>query len=484
MTIIKNVLRTLLKSLLKSNIKTQFVLVIPLLHLFTMSIKFRNENRVWRNLLSHMEQRIVFLRKCADNNLSNPVIDENCNQYRVWKDLCIIKYNLYEWLEYIYHTIPSIAILKVGKIICNLENSDENDWKKIFNFYKSWIKYTNFHTLNKVSISDEVSFTNIQILSSATWGGNLIYSTNAAGIFLKPHNFNGDPIEFRNEDTDFVKDLTFWNVNADLKLIIGITSDNSQLICWNLESGQIVGADAFDNRHHIFSMNKSFLFLITNHLEITAVKFIIDLEGVFDEVIVQDTIIVNLPRKFNSFGFEIIEISTNAEIVSIVRRRNKIFKVVQLKIIFNDPEDDESFYFSVFNIKRYSLPDVDENTPIKCHVALSKFLLLSFGSILFVHLIEEPNTNQRKKTSRWEYDRIITSIKMFIDVILLGFENGKLGIQRFKYVNNRKVVRINYIELQVDDHAIKNILIDTIDDKPYIFVESDYNIRRLLIPGY
>ncbi|XP_044587720.1 uncharacterized protein LOC123267232 [Cotesia glomerata] len=341
-----------------------------------MSIKFRNENRVWRNLIDRMKKPIFFLRKCADNDLSNPVIDENCNQYHIWKELCIIEYELYEWLEDIYHTIPSISILKIGKIICERENNDENDWKKVLSFYKSWIKYTNFHTLNNVSISDEISFTNTEILSSATWSGKLIYSTNTAGIFLKPQNFSADLIEFNNEDTDFVKDLTFWNVNADLKLIIGITTDNSQLIFWNLESGQIVGADAFDNSHHIFSMNKSSIFIITDHLEITAVKFIVDLEGVFDEVIVQDTIIVNFPRKFDSSGIKILEVSAYAGIVSIVRRRNEIFEVVQLKIPLNDPEDDEIFYFNFFNIKRYFFPAVDESTPIKCHVALSKFLLL------------------------------------------------------------------------------------------------------------
>ncbi|XP_044586779.1 uncharacterized protein LOC123266543 [Cotesia glomerata] len=106
------------------------------------------------------------------------------------------------------------------------------------------------------------------------------------------------------------------------------------------------------------------------------------------------------------------------------------------------------------------------------------------GSSLLLRPIEEPNTIQSKKISIWKYDSNITSIKMFIDVILLGFENGKLGIQRYKYIGNRKVVKINYIELQIDDHAIRNILIDTIDDKPYILVTSDYNIRRLLIPGY
>lgn len=81
----------------------------------------------------------------------------------------------------------------------------------------------------------------------------MIYSTNTAGIFLKAQNYSGEPIQLNNEDTDFVKNLTFWNVNPDLKLIIGITLDNSQLICWNFESRQIVGADAFDNSHHIFS---------------------------------------------------------------------------------------------------------------------------------------------------------------------------------------------------------------------------------------
>lgn len=168
--IIKNIFTTLLKLLLKSKIIIQFVLVQSSLHLLTMSIKFRNENRVWKNLIGHMKKRVDFLRKCADNDLINPVIDEKCSEYRVWQELCMDKYNLKEWLEHIYHAIPSIAILKIGKSICELENNDQNDWKKVFSFYKSWIKYTNFCTLNNVSKSDEISFTNIEILSSATWG--------------------------------------------------------------------------------------------------------------------------------------------------------------------------------------------------------------------------------------------------------------------------------------------------------------------------
>ncbi|XP_074115666.1 uncharacterized protein LOC141538204 [Cotesia typhae] len=483
-TIIKNVFTTLLKSLLKSNIIIQFVLVQSSLHLLTMSIKFRNENRVWKNFIGHMKKRVVFLRKCADNDLINPVIDEKCSQNRVWQELCIDKYNLQQWLEHIYHAIPSIAILKIGKSVCELENNDQNDWKKVFSFYKNWIKYTDFRTMNNVSKSHEISFTNIEILSSATWGSNLIYSTNTAGIFLKAENYSGGPIQFNNEDTDFVKDLTFWNINPDQKLIIGITTDNSQLICWNFESRQILGADAFDNSHHIFSMNKSSLFIITDNLEMTAVKFIVDLEGALDEVIAQDTFIINFPRKLSFFGFEIIEISAHDKIVSIVRRKDRIVELIQLQIQFDNPEDNENFYFSFFNAKKFFLLNVDENTPITCHVALNKFLLFSHGSSLFVYLIKEPNIKNRNKTSIWAYDSNITSIKMFIDVILLGFENGKLGIQRFKYVNNKKIIRINYIELQIEDHAIRNIHIDTIDDKPYIFVATDYNIGRLLIPEY
>lgn len=62
-------------------------------------------------------------------------------------------------------------------------------------------------------------------------------------------------------------------------------------------------------------MNKSSLFIITDKLEITAVKFIVDLEGALDEVIAQDTIVINFPRKFVFFGFEIIEISAHDKIV-------------------------------------------------------------------------------------------------------------------------------------------------------------------------
>lgn len=70
--------------------------------------------------------------------------------------------------------------------------------------------------------------------------------------------------------------------------------------------------------------------------------------------------------------------------MSIVRRKGDIFEVVQLQIQFDDPEDSENFYFSFFNRKQYSMSNVDEDTPITCHVALSKFLLLSFGNCILI----------------------------------------------------------------------------------------------------